>query len=384
MDCGLSSIDSFTKIDMKIGFDAKRAFFNRSGLGNHSRNTLQLLAQYYPEHAYVLYTPSTKDTLDFTMPNAHIREPQGWANRKLKSLWRSLWMAKDLTRDEIDLFHGLSNQLPKNIQKFKGKTVVTIHDLIFLRYPELYKKADRMIDTRKFRHAAESADKVISVSEQTKADLVDFFDISPHKIEVVYQGCHAIFQQKVSVKAQESLQQKYQLPSDFLLSVGTIEARKNIGIVVQALQKHRIDMPLVVVGQPTPYLEEVKALMDTTTQVILLHQVPLADLPGLYQMAKVFVYPSLFEGFGIPIIEALFSDTPVITSEGSCFPESGGDAAHYIDPTNVDSVAEGIQQVLSDRSLQEDMIARGQSHRRQFTDQEVAKNLMRVYQEVMK
>ncbi|HAS42997.1 MAG TPA: glycosyl transferase family 1 [Microscillaceae bacterium] len=369
---------------MKIGFDAKRAFFNRSGLGNYSRNMLQLLAQYYPEHAYVLYTPSTKDTLDFTMPNAHIQEPLGWANRKLKSLWRSLWMAKDLNRDDIDLFHGLSNQLPKNIEKFKGKTIVTIHDLIFLRYPELYKKADRMIDTRKFRHAAESANKVISVSEQTKADLVDFFDINPDKIEVVYQGCHAIFQQKASVEAQTKLQQKYQLPADFLLSVGTIEARKNIGIVVQALQKHHIDIPLVVVGQPTPYLEEVKALMDDTTNVIFLHQVPLADLPGLYQMAKAFIYPSLFEGFGIPIVEALFSDTPVITSEGSCFPESGGDAAYYIDPTNIESVGEGIQKVLSDSSLQTKMIEKGQHHRQQFTDQEIANNLMKVYQEVMK
>ncbi|OJJ16199.1 hypothetical protein BKI52_35530 [marine bacterium AO1-C] len=369
---------------MKIGFDAKRAFFNRSGLGNYSRNTLQLLAQYYPDHAYVLYTPSSKDTIDFSMPNAEVIEPQGWVNQKLKSLWRSLWMAKDLNRDTIDLFHGLSNQLPKNIQKFKGKTIVTIHDLIFLRYPELYKKADRMIDTRKFRHAAENADRVISVSEQTKADLIDFFDIPAHKIEVVYQGCHSIFQHKVSSEVQKKLQQQYQLPSDFLLSVGTIEARKNVGIIVKALQKHGIDIPLVVVGQPTPYLEEVKALMNADSKVIFLHNVPLQDLPGLYQMAKIFVYPSLFEGFGIPIVEALFSDTPVVTSKGSCFPESGGDAAQYIDPKEIDSVAEGIQKVLNDSTLQTNMITNGQRHRQQFTDQQVAKNLMQVYLEVMR
>ena len=372
---------------MKIGFDAKRAFFNRSGLGNYSRHALQLLAQYYPDHSYVLYTPSLDNPLDFEMPQAQIQGPQGWKNRKLKSLWRSLWMAKDLNRDGIDLFHGLSNQLPKNIAHFGGKTIVTIHDLIFLRYPELYKKADRMIDTRKFRHAAEQADRVISVSEQTKADLVDFFDIPAAKIDVVYQGCHAVFQQKVSKDAQESLRKKYQLPQDFLLSVGTIEARKNVGIVVEALQKQGIDVPLVVVGQPTPYLDEIKALINAKSgpkvNVVFLHEVPLADLPGLYQMAQVFIYPSLFEGFGIPIIEALFSDTPVITSQGSCFPESGGDAAYYIDPHQAESVAEAIQKVLNDSELQDDMIARGQRHRQQFTDQEVAKNLMQVYQKVM-
>lgn len=368
---------------MKIGFDAKRAFFNRSGLGNYSRNTLLLLAEYYPDHEYLLYTPSAKDTLDFNLPNAILKTPQGWTNRKLKSLWRSLWMAKDLARDQVGLFHGLSNQLPKNIQKFKGKSVVTIHDLIFLRYPELYKKADRMIDTRKFRHAAENADRVISVSEQTKADLVDFFEISAQKIDVVYQGCHPIFQQKASQEIKEQLREKYQLPQNFILSVGTIEARKNIGVVVQALQKHTIDIPLVVVGQPTPYLEEVKAMAQPKAPVIFLHQVPLQDLPVLYQLAKVFIYPSLFEGFGIPIVEALFSDTPVITSQGSCFPESGGEAAYYIDPNEVDSVAEGIREVLDDSALQQSMITKGQSHRLKFTDKVVAQNMMQVYQEVL-
>lgn len=374
---------------MKIGFDAKRAFFNRSGLGNYSRNMLQLLTQHYPKNDYYLYTPSNEDTIDFELSdkaNTIIKTPQSWTNRKLKSLWRSLWMAKDLQRDDIELFHGLSNQLPKNIGKYPVKSVVTIHDLIFLRYPQLYKKADRMIDTRKFRHAAEAADRVIAVSEQTKADLVGFFNIPAQKIEVVYQNCHAIFSQAVNNDTKQQIRVQYNLPQDFILSVGTIEARKNIGIAIQALQKTNIDIPLVIVGKPTPYLDTIKSYITTNEQrkrVIFLHEVPLAHLPGLYQMAQLFIYPSIFEGFGIPIIEALHSDTPVITSEGSCFPESGGDAAYYINPHNVESVAQGIQKVLGNTTQQQEMIAKGKHHRRNFASDKLAQDLMQVYQQVL-
>ena len=367
----------------------KEHFLIEAGLGNYSRNMLQLLTRHYPEHDYYLYTPSSKDTIDFVLPdeaNAIIRTPEGWLDRKLKSLWRSLWMAKDLQRDDIELFHGLSNQLPKNIGKYQVRSVVTIHDLIFLRYPELYKKADRMIDTRKFRHAAETADRVIAVSKQTKADLVSFFDIPDQKIDVVYQDCHTVFSQTVSNETKQQIRAKYNLPQDFILSVGTIEVRKNIGIVVQALQKANIDMPLVIVGKPTPYLDTVKSYIINDAQkskVIFLHEVPLADLPGLYQMAQLFVYPSIFEGFGIPVIEALHSDTPVITSKGGCFSESGGDAAYYIDPQSVDSVVQGIQTVLGSTTLQQEMIAKGQQHRLNFASDKLAHDLMQVYTKIL-
>ncbi|WP_299457729.1 glycosyltransferase family 1 protein [uncultured Microscilla sp.] len=372
---------------MKIGFDAKRAFFNHSGLGNYSRNMLQLLAQHYPEHQYHLYTPSNQDTISFELQGAPIiKTPQGWTNRKLKSLWRSLWMAKDLQRDGIDLFHGLSNQLPKNIGKFKGKSVVTIHDLIFLRYPTLYKKADRMIDTRKFRHAAQAANRVIAVSKQTKADLIDFMHIPAEKISVVYQNCHSSFSKLVSKEEKTQLSTTYHLPQNYMLSVGTIEARKNIGIVIEALQKGAIDMPLVVVGSPTPYLDSLKASIAQNppkAPVIFLHNVPLKHLPGLYQMAQLFVYPSIFEGFGIPILEALHSNTPVVTSQGSCFPESGGNAAQYIDPHNVESVIDVLNKVLNDNALQKQMIALGQQHLQQFMGDKLAQDLMQVYQYVL-
>ncbi len=372
---------------MKIGFDAKRAFFNRSGLGNYSRNMLQLLAQHYPQHQYYLYTPSDKDTISFDLSTPPIiKTPQGWANRKLKSLWRSLWMAKDLQHDNIDLFHGLSNQLPKNIGKFTGKSVVTIHDLIFLRYPELYKKADRLIDTRKFSHAAQTADRVIAVSQKTKEDLVNFLKIPAEKISVVYQNCHASFEQLLDAKQLEKFRVEQNLPQEYILSVGTIEARKNIGIVIKALQKGDIDIPLVVVGSPTPYLDQLKesiAQTPTKAPVIFLHHVPLSHLPSLYQLAKIFVYPSIFEGFGIPILEALHSNTPVITSQGSCFPESGGDAAQYINPHNVDSVIDVLNKVLHDNTLQQEMINKGQQHRKQFAGNKLAHDLMQVYLEVM-
>jgi glycosyltransferase involved in cell wall biosynthesis len=309
------------------------------------------------------------------------KRPLGIFYSFFSNLWRRFGIISDLKRDQIKVFHGLSGELPVGLDKAGIKSVVTIHDLLFLRYPEFYSFIDRNIYYRKFKHAAEAADTVIAISEQTKRDIVQYLDIPESKITVVYQGCHQAFKERYSATQKEALIKKYQLPKQFILNVGTVEARKNILVAVKALKN--IDTTLVLVGRKTAYSKEILTFIaqnNLDKKVIFLAGLSPEELAMLYQLADLFIYPSLFEGFGIPIIEALFSNTPVITSVGSCFPEAGGPSSCYINPTSVDEVAEAIRKILGDKALQQKMVEDGNAYAQTFTDEIIAKNLLKVYQ----
>ncbi len=374
---------------MRIGYDAKRAFYNRSGLGNYSRSALLLLQKYYPENEYYLYTPSLKDSISFVEDKSfQIKHPETSIFKIFSSYWRSVKMSRDIQRDKLDIFHGLSNELPSDIEKTDALSVVTIHDLIFLRFPQFFSRIDNQIYLKKFKYACESADKIIAVSEQTKHDIVNFFQINPDKILVSYQGCGSQFWQAASEEKKKEVKQKYNLPDSFILNVGTIEPRKNMYTLIHSLVYAKHEAKVVAIGRPVKkYMEELQDLIrkkGLEDRVVFLHGVPNEDLPAIYQNADLFVYPSYFEGFGIPILEAMVSKIPVITSSGSCFPETGGDAALYINPNNPEEIAILSDKVLGDKFLQEDMITKGLRHAQNFSDEAVVTSLMNVYKEMLK
>ena len=368
---------------MNIGFEAKRVYHNTTGLGNYSRDLVRILQRYAPQNHYFLYNPKASKNLLFQNPGPEVVEkrPSGAFYTFFSNLWRRFGIIGDLKRDHIEIFHGLSGELPVGLDKAGIKSVVTIHDVLFLRYPEFYSFIDRNIYYRKFKHAAEAADCVIAISEQTKRDIVQYLGIPESKITVVYQGCHQAFKERYSATQKEALIKKYQLPKQFILNVGTIEARKNILVAVKALKN--IDTTLVLVGRKTAYTKEITTFIaehNLHQKVIFLSGLSPEELAMLYQLADLFIYPSLFEGFGIPIIEALFSNTPVITSVGSCFPEAGGPSSCYINPTGVDEVTEAIRKILGDKALQQKMVEDGNAYAQKFTDETIAKNLLKVYQ----
>lgn len=371
---------------MRIGFDAKRAFYNYSGLGNYSRNVIKSLHQSFPENQFNLYTPSTRKAISFIEgDNVNIITPKKQSGKILKSYWRSFMITKRLENDNIDIYHGLSNELPGNINETNVKSIVTIHDLIFIRYPELYKPIDREIYSRKFRYACTVADKIIAVSSQTKEDIVNYFNIDDHKIEVIYQGCDDVFKTIISDEQKNSIKEKYDLPSQYMLYVGTIEERKNLLNVVKALHQGSIDIPLVIVGRTTKYIKKVVDYIcnNLVENTIFLQDVPLEDLPAIYQSSEMFIYPSVFEGFGIPVLEALQSKVPVITSKGGCFNEVGGDNSIYVDPMNVDEIIEAIGMILSDSTLKQNMIEQGYIHAKNFSNSLIASQIMDIYKEIV-
>lgn len=372
---------------MRIGFDAKRAFNNQTGLGNYSRFVLNALEKFAPEHTYLAYTPKIKAGLFDEFSGKSIRMPNS-TNPLYGAWWRSYGIKKALSQDSVQVFHGLSNELPNGLQKAGIKSVVTIHDLIFLRYPELYPAIDRFFYRQKFKNACAEADVIVAVSEQTKRDIVAFYGTSPEKIQVVYQDCHEAFHAPQTFQVLKTwkvspLLQKYNIGKPYVLSVGTIEARKNQLHLVKAFHAAQLeDAELVLVGGKTSYQHEIETYITQhrlTAKVKILNSVPFADLPSLYRSARVFAYPSFFEGFGIPIVEALHSGVPVVAATGSCLEEAGGKGGLYIDPKEVNAFAQTLTALWNDEPLRKALITEGQKHVRQFAAGKIAKELTEIY-----
>lgn len=368
----------------KIGFDAKRFFNNQTGLGNYSRDLIRILRAYFPEETYLLYTPQLrKQEYNQLVPDHIIRQPTGFINRTFKSYWRGNRIVEDLKRDMIQIFHGLSGEIPVGLQETSIKSVVTIHDLIFIRYPELYKKIDRTVYHKKFKYACDHADQIVAISEQTKRDICEFFHISENRVKVIYQGCHESFKSIKTDEEKNNLISKLGLPRDFILNVGTIESRKNALSIVKAIVDK--DIPLVVVGKPTAYTKEIHefvALNGMQNRVIFLQGLSMQELSVLYSIAKTFVYPSIFEGFGIPVIEALYSGTPVITTNSGVFPEAGGSTSYYVNPHDIAQLGDAIDKILNSSALQEEMSKNGLEYAQQFNDDTLANQWMNLYRQL--
>jgi len=368
---------------MRIGFDAKRAFLNSTGLGNYSRWLINALVKHHPENEYLLYTPKVKPGIYTPLRPTQIKTPK---LKFLTSRWRSNGIRYDLKRDGIELYHGLSHELPFGINQSGIRSVVTVHDLIFIRFPQYFGWINRYIYEAKLVYACRVANRIIAISQKTKNDLVELLKVDPEKIEVIYQSCDASFKTEQSDVHKQAVKQKYNLPDQYLLSVGTIEPRKNLLLLVKALGQVA-DIKLVVVGKPTAYLDEVKAYIgqhELNDRVIFLHNVKFDELPAIYRQASCFIYPSRYEGFGIPILEALCAGTPAIGATGSCLEEAGGPDSLYTDPDNEFQLAGLIMQVLGDENLRQNMITKGLAYSRNFADDKLAAQHAELYKNVLK
>lgn len=320
----------------------------------------------------------------------HCRWPLRRACGGARAGWRSWGIAKDLRRDGIELFHGLSNELPLDIKSAGCRSVVTIHDLIFLRHPEYYQPIDRWIYNWKFRRACIDADRIVAVSEFTKRDIIHYYDIDEAKIDVVYRGCDRAFAEPIGHDRLEEVRRKYALPETFVLYVGSIEERKNVGLLIDALKgeaERGFPFHVVMVGKSTPYCERQKETIKRSgldAYCHFFHSVPFADLPSFYRMAAVFVYPSRIEGFGIPLLEAITSGVPAIGCIGSCLEEAGGEGSIYVSPDDANKLGESIARLLADNSMCQSMIEKGRDYAlKSFSDSKLSRDLMDVYAKAM-
>jgi glycosyltransferase involved in cell wall biosynthesis len=383
---------------MNIGFDAKRAFHNGTGLGHYSRTLIRLLADQFPEHQYYLFNPKRSSKFQLARPNLHEVVPKQFLHSLFSSAWRSSWVKRDLKKNNINLYHGLSHEIPIGIQNTGIKSVVTIHDLIHERFPEQYNSIDVKIYSKKFRYACNHADKVIAISEQTKRDIIDFYKIPEEKIVVCYQSCHPAFAVQATAEEKKRVAKKYNLPAQFFLYVGSIIERKNLLNICKAvfLLRNELDVPLVVVGDGGKYKQQVKDFIiqhNLLNKIIFLSESeavksdPEIRSPSvfatIYQLAIAMIYPSFFEGFGAPVLEALWSRLPVITSNVSCLPEAGGDGAYYVNPSQAEEIAEGMRKIYQDKELVATMIEKGWQHALKSSPEKYAANMMNIYKSVV-
>ena len=372
--------------DILIGFDAKRIVRNGTGLGSYARTLVNALSE--NEHLQLnLYAPDEgRDDLRQQIVNREKVKfvyPEGLHFRFQRDLWRTKGVVKQLKEDGVQLYHGLSGELPAGLKAAGIPGVVTIHDLIFLRHPEYYHWWDVEIYRRKFKSTLKEASRIIAISECTKRDILYYGDFPEDKIDVIYQGCSNRFRKSVSEADMNRVKAKYNLSDNFILNVGSIEARKNVLLAVKALGCLLDSFRMVIVGKHTKYTDEVIADVKKNgleARVQILHGIPDDDLPVIYHLAKVFVYPSRYEGFGIPIIEAIQTGLPVVACTGSCLEEAGGPDCLYVSPDDVEGMANAIKQAIAEKDVR---VPRAQEYIKRFENSNLAAQVIEEYEKTI-
>lgn len=373
---------------MRIAWDAKRAFENSTGLGNYSRDTIQWMTQYYSDIEYSLCTPNIKKAknshfYNFTQKHdLHIIHPMSGCQSKI---WRSYGIGKELSAQNIDIYHGLSNEIPFDLNHTSIKTVVSIHDLIFKRFPQYYSRLDRYIYHKKVKYAVQHADLILAMSKATQADLVHYYQVKREKIKIQYQSVHPIFETKSSTLYVQQIQKKYELPNQFSLMVCAFEDRKNHATVIKALKSiNDSSMHLVLAGRPRSSFNDLLFLikkLNLQYQVSLITDIDLQELNALYSMATLFIQASYYEGFGIPVLEALTKGLPCLLANNSSFPEIAQKAALYFDPNSVEELATIWKKAWHNSSIREDL--KNNIDLQSFTPKILSQQLMNHYQSLV-
>jgi len=307
------------------------------------------------------------------------------SDRALAVLWHRLqlplWV--ELVTGSVDIFHSPDFVLPP---VRRARTMLTVHDLSFMRYPECADAHLRAYLNKVVPRSVRRADLVLADSQHTKDDLAELLDVDADRIEVIYPGVEERFRPIGDKATLEEVRKRYSLPPRFVLGLGTLQPRKNFTRLIEAyslLITHYPFLQLVIVGGKGWLYEEIFAAVEELgleEKVIFAGFVADGDLPTLYNLADLFVFPSLYEGFGLPPLEAMACGTPVITSNASSLPEVVGEAGLMVEATDVKALAEAMKRVLEDDVLREGMIAKGLEQARQFTWQKAAAKLLNLYE----
>ena len=378
---------------MRIGVDYSAAVWQGAGIGRYTRALVGELLRLDRENRYVLIYPAgfpgrpapfLPHLRHLNHPGLRLR-PLPLSDRYQAILWQRLRLPLpvELFCGRLDLFYSPDFVLPPQLA---GRRILTIHDLAFLVHPECAVPSLGWYLRRAIPRSIARADLLLADSWHTRRDLVGLLGVPPERVEVVYPGVEPAFR-PLERAALEEVRARYGLPERFLLTVGTIEPRKNLPRLLEALSglPERLRLPLVVVGRPGWLYEESFAAVERwglQGQVRFLGFVPQEDLPALYNLALALVYPSLYEGFGLPPLEAMACGTPVLTGRVSSLPEVVGEAAVLVDPADVSSIREGLQRLLEDEALRERLRQAGPERAREFTWEKAAGRLQEAMERV--
>jgi glycosyltransferase involved in cell wall biosynthesis len=362
---------------MKVAIDVHSIGAQAGGNETFYRQLLQGLTEDRTPNSYTLfYTHAHAPTLVRVDQRFH------WVRIPHNPIVRIYFALPALLRElKPDVFH-CQYILPPRV---KCKTVVTIHDLAHERYPKFSPRVEGVRMRKLVPRSARRADHIITVSEYSANDLVSLYGVPRSKITVAYQAPSPKFKPRDKLSSQERLKTRYGINSPFLLYVGRLQARKNLIRLTQAfarVRKTHTDLKLVLVGKPDLHHEKLIAKVEELglrEAVIFPGYIASDDLPVFYNAAEVFVFPSIFEGFGLPVMESMASGVPSLTSRGSCLEEIAGDGALLVDPLSVDSIAEAITRLVESPELRSALIERGLRRSACFSTVAFAAKVLDVY-----
>ncbi|NOQ68308.1 glycosyltransferase [Patescibacteria group bacterium] len=375
---------------MIIGIDIRMlARGTRSGVEEYTINLLSNMISLDNNIEYKLFYNGYKKTkLEYDLlklPNVQLKEFK-IPNRLLDASFQFLNYPKiDKMLEKVDVFfspHIFSSSVSK-----KCKTITTFHDLSFESYPEFYSTGKNYWHfSMNPRKQAQKADKIIAVSQSTKDDLIKIYGIEPEKIKVIYSGVNSVSSIQYSVFSISEIRKKYNLPKKYILYLGTLEPRKNIIGLIKAFEEFKksyklqaTSYKLIIAGSKGWLYEDIFKIVKNSPakdNIIFTGFIDDKDKAALYSLADLFVYPSFYEGFGFPPLEAMAAGTPVITSNFSSLPEAVGDAAITVNPYNIDELAKAIEMVLSDENLRDILIERGYERVKNFSWEKCAEETL--------
>ncbi|MCM8767436.1 MAG: glycosyltransferase family 4 protein [Candidatus Omnitrophica bacterium] len=379
---------------MKIGIDITPFLKKRkTGISWYTYYLIKNLAKIDRENFYILFGCSIKNFKDrFLLKKEILSENFNIDIKMLPSNIISsllLFFPIEFIHGKFDIIHILIH--PYYCLHLSGKLVITFHDIAHLIFPEMFSLFE--VETFKFaaKRAVKKADRIIAVSESTKNDLIKYLNVKPDKIIVIHVGLYDFFYEIFDEDMIEKVKLKYGIRKKYILSVGTIEPKKNHIRLLNAfvkIKKKINDYQLIICGKPGwKFREFYKRLSEINDKIrkdiIVTNYVPLRDLTILYKEADIFTFPSLYEGFGSPILEAMRCGVPVITSNISSMPEVAGDAALLINPEDEDDIANAILKLIEDKELRENLIKKGLERVKLFTWENTAKKTLKVYNELM-
>ncbi|MCB0104962.1 MAG: glycosyltransferase family 4 protein [Caldilineaceae bacterium] len=363
---------------------SQTASYRGAGVSNYSRHLLEAMGEMAQEAphlaltAYVNVPDFTVEGVQFVRSRLPLQQPLA------RIVWEQSCFPLALQRQGADVVHGLVNVLPLATAT---PGIVTVHDLSFIRMQEKLPAAKRWYLTHLCRASVQKATQVIAVSRQTADDLIRYFHVAPHKIAIIYNGVAERFQPHAAATVAE-FRRTHQLPARFLLYVGTLEPRKNLPLLLRAYARWRResadhDVALIVAGGKGWFYGEIFQLVQELGLTAWVHfpgYIPDAELPAWYNAAEGFIYPSLFEGFGLPVLEAMACGTPVICSDIPVLREVAGESALTFDREDERALAAQIAALLTEADLRRELIEKGRAQAHQFSWKASAQTTLALYQ----
>jgi glycosyltransferase involved in cell wall biosynthesis len=367
---------------LRIGIDVHSIGSRKGGNETYYHELVRALAEEPRDHHFILYY-TEHEALTRISDQCSLSLSRAWPSHRLLRIPLTLpWLVR---RDRLDIFHAQYIVPPL----LNCKTVTTIPDISYEHFPQFFPIQQRAWLKTLIPRSARRADHIITVSECSKRDLVYTYGIHEDKITVTYEGAGARFRPIDRLKAKSKLATKYQITDDFILYVGRLQARKNIARLVGAYGRFRnsgFSQKLVLVGKPEspfqPVMSRIRELR-LENDILLCGFVPAEDLPCFYSAADVFVYPSFYEGFGLPVMESMACGTPVVTSHGSSLDEVAGNAALLVDPLNEESIAGALKQMIGDPQLAKRLGEDGLRRSQQFSFRKAARQTIDVYERLV-